>query len=275
MARCRAGYSDFLMIDSISHVWENFLEAFKNAPRQYGKAAKTRLEFQDWGIIKPTWKNEFSDPFVRDPYHIVMTGRAGYEYENEINKDTGKREIFKSGIKMKVESETAYEPDILVSMSRIQEMDGAVVKKSWREAMILKDRSNLIDGKTFENPTYEDFVPAIEFLLSNPEKPQTVPERDASALIQIEDGKREWVRRKEIALEKIQAYLEKIWPGQTADAKRNRIAAIETVFQTLSWTEIEGRKPEDLEYGLEGLYAYVAEEIKKQTAEITPEEKKK
>lgn len=54
MSRMRQGFSDVLIIDSISHVWENFLESYKQAPTKYGKSAKLRLEFQDWGIIKPT-----------------------------------------------------------------------------------------------------------------------------------------------------------------------------------------------------------------------------
>ncbi|MBI4600238.1 ATP-binding protein, partial [Candidatus Uhrbacteria bacterium] len=113
MKRLRDGASDVLIVDSISHVWEGFLQAYAE------KVRRTRLEFQDWGVIKPTWKREFSDPFVRDPYHVIMCGRAGYEYENEVNKDTGKREIYKSGVKMKVEGETAYEPDLLVLMERL------------------------------------------------------------------------------------------------------------------------------------------------------------
>jgi hypothetical protein len=56
----RTGVSDILLIDSISHVWEGVLAAYAESKR------RTRLEFQDWGIIKPTWKREFSDPFVND-----------------------------------------------------------------------------------------------------------------------------------------------------------------------------------------------------------------
>src|SRR6185312_7093006 len=115
---------------------------------------KTRLEFQDWGIIKPAWKAEFSEPFVNGPFNIIMTGRAGYEYDNEINADTGKREIYKAGVKMKVEGETAYEPDMLVYMEQIEEILQDK-KEVYNQATILKDRADLIQGKTFKNPTYE------------------------------------------------------------------------------------------------------------------------
>ena len=118
MNRCRDGFSDILFIDSLSHVWENTVEAYCK------KYNRVNLQFQDWGILKPLWKREFSYRLVNDPYHLIHTGRAGYEYENEINEQTGRREIYKSGIKMKVEGETAYESDILVLMERFEEIIG-------------------------------------------------------------------------------------------------------------------------------------------------------
>src|SRR5512147_1216235 len=155
MAKLREGsIADLLIIDSISHVWEDFVESYKR------RVNRQTLQFQDWGIIKPTWKKEFSDPFVTDPYHIIMTGRAGYEYDYERNKDTGKKELHKTGIKMKVEGETAYEPDMLVLMERYEEVLGKE-KRVWREATIIKDRSTILDGKTFQDPTFDDFAPSV------------------------------------------------------------------------------------------------------------------
>jgi len=164
MQWCEAGGADVLIIDSITHVWEEFMKAYLNRPGKNGQPIqRSRLEFQDWGIIKPKWKEEFSTPFVMAKCHIIFTGRAGYEYTDEKNED-GKREIFKSGIKMKAETETAFEPDILVLMQKKQDLISEH-KKVWREAMIVKDRTNQIDGKTFTNPTFEDFYPAIKILL--------------------------------------------------------------------------------------------------------------
>lgn len=162
---CEEGNADILVIDSITHVWEEFLKAYLNRPDKNGNPLKrTRLEFQDWGVLKPQWKEMFSTPFVMAKCHIIFTGRAGYEYSDEKNEDTGKREIYKSGIKMKAETETAFEPDILVLMQKVTDLISD--KKSiYREAMIVKDRTTQIDGKTFKNPTFEDFYPAIKVLL--------------------------------------------------------------------------------------------------------------
>lgn len=162
---CEEGNADILIIDSITHVWEEFLRAYMNRPDKNGNPLKrTRLEFQDWGVLKPQWKELFSTPFVMAKCHIIFTGRAGYEYTDEKNEETGKREIFKSGIKMKAETETAFEPDILVLMQKVTDLISD--KKSiHREAMVVKDRTTQIDGKTFKNPTFDDFYPAIKVLL--------------------------------------------------------------------------------------------------------------
>lgn len=100
------------------------------------------------GDYKTDLEKQFSGPFVTDPYHIIMTGRAEYEYYYERNEETGRKELHKSGIKMKVEGETAYEPDMLVLMERYEEVLRKE-KRVWREATIVKDRSTVLDGKTF------------------------------------------------------------------------------------------------------------------------------
>jgi signal recognition particle GTPase len=45
MTRMREGASDILIIDSISHVWEDFLKSYAE------KVRRTRLEFQDLSLI--------------------------------------------------------------------------------------------------------------------------------------------------------------------------------------------------------------------------------
>lgn len=246
--------SDILVIDSISHVWEEFTESYKK------KVGRTALQFQDWGNIKPTWKRVFSDPFVTDPYHIIMTGRAGYEYSNEKNEDTGKRELLKTGIKMKVEGDTAYEPDMLVLMERFEEVLGKE-KKVWREATIVKDRSTILDGKTIKNPKFENFKPAIDAMLADAVKPVTRVEADSGLLFRTEEERREWGRRRDRALEEIEGYMVSIWPGQSAKEKKMKVDALEAVFGTRSWTAIEELHPEKLEEGYMKLQDYVRDLI--------------
>jgi hypothetical protein len=79
---------------------------------------------------------------------------------------------------MKVEGETAYEPDMLILMERYEEVLGRQ-KRVWREATIVKDRSTVLDGKTFEDPTFEDFAPAIRVMLAHGRKAATQAEGDS------------------------------------------------------------------------------------------------
>jgi hypothetical protein len=245
MKRMKEGAGDVLIIDSISHIWENFLEAYRQ------KAHRTFLQFQDWGIIKPTWKQEFSDPFVNDPFHIVMCGRAGYEYENEINPDTQKREIYKSGVKMKVEGETAYEPDLLLLMERFEEVLGREGKKVWREATVLKDRSALLDGRTFKNPTYEDFAPTVEAMLENPfdKKAVVTPERDAALLFRTEEERAEFRKERDKWIEEIEGLLTRIAPSFNGKDKQFKLEALYKVFGTTSMTAIKELMPDKLREG--------------------------
>ena len=260
MTRLRQGASDVLLIDSISHVWENFLQSYAE------KVRRTRLEFQDWGVIKPTWKREFSDLFVQDPYHIIMNGRAGYEYDNEKNADTGKREIFKSGIKMKVEGETAYEPDMLVLMERFEEVLGDD-KKVWREATVIKDRSTLLDGKTFKNPSFENFAPSIDAMLENPlpRDAFAMPEGDTGLLFRTEEEKFEWRRERDKALEELDGLLTRIDPASTGKGKQLKLDLLDKIFGTTSMTAIGELRPEQI---MEGYKKIWLEAVKMGIAEI-------
>jgi hypothetical protein len=241
----RSGAADILMIDSISHVWESFVEGYK------AQRKRNRLEMLDWGVIKPMWKRQFSTPLVEDPYHILMAGRAAFEYDSEITEgDNGKekREIFKSGIKMKAEGETAYEPDMLVLMERNEDVVEKE-KRVWRTATVLKDRSNLIDGKTFVNPTFKDFEPAIDFCLADPSRKAKPVTADDASLFMGDDARATFTKRRDIALEELQGDLMAVWPSQTAEEKRLRNEAMFVAYGTRSWTAITQMKPEDIEAG--------------------------
>jgi hypothetical protein len=255
MKFCREGGADILMLDSLTHVYEHFLQSYQ------AEKKRSRLQFEDWGILKPKWKREFSEPFVRDRYHALFCGRAGYEYSDEKVEDpnTGKmkREIFKSGIKMKVEGETAYEPDMLVLMERFEEVLEED-KRVWREATIIKDRSTLLDGKTFKNPTYADFAPAIDYLLDEAVEKEATPETPND--YEGDEARREYLKRRDIALETIEAVMVKAGlAGTSAAAKVAKVQALEAAFKTAAWTAIKGMTPTKLEEGIETLKAYIAE----------------
>lgn len=239
---CEDGGSDILIIDSITHVYESFLQAYMKSKN------RVRLQFDDWGILKPMWKDKFSTPFVQANVHIIFTGRAGYEYSDEKNEETGKREIFKSGIKMKAENETAFEPDILVLMEK--QMDVLTEKKSiHREATILKDRTSLIDGKTFKNPSFADFYPAIAQLLDGTIKAYSGKD--------IPDTFDDWENRYNVnrikkgkIIGEIEGAFNLMKLGTSASDKQLKAAILKKVFNVMSIDKLEDVAIMEIERGL-------------------------
>ena len=197
------------------------------------------------------WKEKFSTPFVKANVHILFTGRAGYEYTQEVNEQTGKKEITKSGIKMKAENETAFEPDILVLMEKEQKVLGK--KKSIvRLATILKDRTTKIDGKTFNNPTFKDFYPAISLLLSG-----TVKENSGGVIPDtFDDWEKQWskmTRDKSKTISEIEACFNLMGLGTSGEDKKLKTGTLNLIFGVLSVDKLEDIKLDRLEIGLSQL----------------------
>lgn len=244
-----------LIIDSISHFWRELTESYAaEKQRRYG------LQFQDWAYLKQRW-GEFTDLFVNSNCHIIMCGRAGYEYDFFENEG-GKKELEKTGIKMKAETETGYEPSILVLMERHMDME---TKTAYRTAAILKDRARLIDGKIFRNPTFEHFLPHIEFLNLGGEQLGVDTSRNSRSTIP-RDGKSDWQRdkeEKEIVLDEIQAVMVKHYPSTAAHDKQEKQNLLEKFFESRSWKRIETyplsrlqQAYDELHLHLEGVRAY-------------------
>lgn len=249
---CESGTSDILVIDSITHVWEKFVESYKEQKK------RDRLQFQDWGILKPKWKKEFSDNLVQSKLHIIFTGRAGYEYDYLENED-GKKELHKSGVKMKAETETAYEPDVLVYMERFEDLIGKN-KEVWRSAFVL-ERTNTIDSKTFKNPTFKDFKPCIDVLLNgcvNDNK----EEETKDVFTQYDDKS----TQRKIYLETIESCITYVFPGVSKEEKKVKIEVLNKVFSTTSWKQVEISDLKFLEQGSEILKEFNIEYIKSQKA---------
>lgn len=244
---CENGGADILVIDSITHVWEEFLEAHKASKR----FNKTFLEFQDWGVIKPRWKREFSTPFVNAKCHIIFTGRAGYEYEHfeQIDGATGKvkKEIQKSGIKMKAEGETAFEPDLLFLMGKVQDILGTD-KRIYREALVLKDRTTLIDGQTFKNPTYKDFEPAINQLLNGVVKDRI--DQSPADVFEHERNFDDMRKERDLIISSVEGHFNLMGLGTGATDKKYKAALLKNAFNVVSIDELSAVKMESMRDGM-------------------------
>jgi len=246
-----AGVSIF-MVDSITHPWRELCEAHlkgtNDVLRAKGRAPRTRLEFQDWAAIKNRWA-PWTEWYLNSPVHVIICGRAGYEWDFQERDDGSGRDLVKTGVKMKTEGEFGFEPSLLVEMERVQKLGDKT--EIVHRATVIGDRFAAIDGAQCDNPTFEFFLPHIECLIPGTSAPvDTAVKTDAGI---TDEGDSEWHHERKqrvILCEEIQGELMRKWPGQKADEKKSKVEAIEAAFGTRSWTAVESMSSERLRDGL-------------------------
>jgi AAA domain-containing protein len=239
-------HASVLIIDSITHFWKEITESYMRQKK------RTRLQFEDWGYLKSEW-GKFTDRFVNSSAHIILCGRAGFEYDYSTDEETGKKNLEKTGVKMKAEGEMGYEPSLLVLMERQQDIQGSKVVRVWRTATVLKDRSTLLDGQEFEDPGFENFLPHIQLLNLGGRQLGVDTSRTSDHMIKTD--KRDWqpVQRR-IVLDEIQTLLVLHVPGQAANDKQRKAQLVRAHFKA-SWTEMEEVMPLiDLRSGYDTLH---------------------
>lgn len=244
-----------LIIDSVTHFWKEFTESYA---KKMGR--KRGLQFQDWAFLKGSdgW-GKFTDKYINSRLHIAMCGRAGFEYDYHTDDETGKRELEKTGIKMKAEAEMAYEPSLLILMERSMDID---TKKVLREAHVLKERFDVIDGRVFRNPTFNDFMPHIERLNLGGQHTGVDSSRNSEGM--IPDPDYSGPKRKEqveIVLDEIQSFLQRQGlSSRTNEGKQTLMELFVKVFGTESWKRIETKPLEELRSGYDAIRKQYNEE---------------
>lgn len=238
------------IVDSITHVWrevcESYLKERQEVQKRSGaKRVKSKLEFQDWGAIKSRWAS-WPDWYLNSAAHVIVCGRAGYEYDMDKDED-GNKELVKTGIKMKVEGEFGFEPSLLIEMQREFDADKKGRMTDTREtinrAIILKDRFDCIDGRSFIDPTFESFLPHIEQLTPGEHSPVNTSSRTHFGLNEQGD---DWAREKNlraVAAEEIQGALVRVWPSQGSEDKRAKLDALARFWGSDSWKRVSEMTP--------------------------------
>jgi hypothetical protein len=171
----------------------------------------------------------------------------------------GKKTMEVVGEKMQVGKDTAYDPSLTIRMFRMERPVRGGKYQVWREAMILKDRTAIIDGKTFGDaksggPEFENFRPVFDFLLRNvkagqPQKKTiSVPAADLMPEPVTEDPA---YKRKLIVLDEIKQTIRGIYRSDSAEDKAKRGDLMEAAFRTRSWKAVETLALPELELGLE------------------------
>jgi hypothetical protein len=263
------------LVDSITHPWTEFMDSWlrqKNeALVRANKRAVKRLEMFDIMAIKREWNARWADFFKKTPLHLIVCGRAGWDWDFEENEETGKKELRKTGVKMKTEGDFGFEPSLLIEMERNQDISGDHTRIV-RVANILGDRFGVIDGEQFVFESVKKKPPTPKVILAACEKELTAVynafkphlamlspgvhsdlSTEPTEILFDENGDAEWQREKRertILAEEIQGEIVSAMPGQSAVEKKEKADILLQCFATRSWTAVENMHSKELRAGL-------------------------
>lgn len=256
---CESTGVPILIVDSVTHVWREVCDTYLKQINEVRKAkslpTRNKLEFADWSPIKSKWA-EWTDLYLNSKLHVIICGRAGFEYDFEEREDSSGRiskELVKTGIKMKTEGEFGFEPSLLIEMERVQVRgNGKLTKRFVHRATVLGDRFGVIDGQECDDPGFDFIKPHVDMLV--PGAHAAIDTESRTELGLDENGEDQYYRdkrKRQIAVEEIEGELLRAWPGQTKEDKTSKANAIESAFGTRSWTKVESMNLDQLKAGLD------------------------
>jgi hypothetical protein len=158
-----------VVIDSITHLWEAARAAYSGRMTSTGG-----IPMQAWGKIKKPYKDLMTF-LLSSPMHVIICGRQGVEYATDEETD----ELKAVGVKMKAEGETAYEPHILLRMEAVRSKKTNEVATIYAYAE--KDRTGVLSGRSFANPSFKTLAAPILGLLGGTQA-QTQTEDEAAEI---------------------------------------------------------------------------------------------
>jgi hypothetical protein len=157
-----------LVLDSITHLWEAAIAAYGGKTTSVGT-----IPFHAWGKIKKPYKDLMAW-LLSSSMHVIICGRQ----KNVYAEDEETEELKMTGVTMRAEGETPYEPHILIRMEQIKP------KKTNEVAQIIayaeKDRTGVLAGRSFVNPTFDALCKPILPLLGNVQARITTGEEAAA-----------------------------------------------------------------------------------------------
>jgi len=201
-----------IVLDSISHLWDAAIAAYE------GKKTKIdSIPMHAWGSIKKPYKQLIR--FLMDaPCHVFILGRQ----KNLFEDDPATGQMKKIGVGMRAEGETEYEPHICARMESRKDVNDS--SRSTIFAVFEKDRTGVLAGRTYPNPTFsvvEPIMPLLDGQQAQSMDPDEVAAHD-SELLEKETAKKR-------AKEERSAALFKDFNGQvSACANLDELASIAT-----------------------------------------------
>jgi len=255
-----------MVIDSVSHFWDELIAAYmKRMKRKF-------MHFEDWQPVKHDWRELFATPFVNSKVHVVSCGRLQQLFEDMFDED-GKRDIVAIGDRMRAEKEFGYEASLEVKMESMQvgvdqlraakdkkERAGLEIRSDMMiQATVLKDRSEMLNGKVFQFPTFEDFLPHVQWLNLGGEH-LGVDTATSEALFSTGNSHSQRKRKKEIALDELKEEFARAFPGRDKETNILKSDVANEIFGTRSWEAVQDMKLEEVVDGL-AVFRRAIEEI--------------
>lgn len=157
-----------VIVDSVSHLWDSTVAAHQG---------EGEIPPWAWSTIKKPYR-DFMQLLVSLPLHVFICGREGNRYEGDSMV----------GKKMRGEAESDYEPHIMLRLSPEQNEDGLIYR-----AVVEKDRSGILSGRTLLNPNFKSICKPILPLLGSEQatiqSEESVSAIDASNLARLAEEK--------------------------------------------------------------------------------------
>lgn len=245
MREAAAG-GNILLIDSISHFWQEIMRAYLK------KNNLTRLRLRDFVPLKEEW-SAFPTMYLNSPIHIIMAGRAGYDWgEEDDDEEEGKKKLVKTGTKMKAEGDLGYEPTLLIEMEHVH-ADSSIGSTFINRAFVIKDKFDVLKGKHFDMPKFEDFAPHINMLAFGGQPPTIDVETSSADMMVSHQGVARRLKERDILIEELLAEMPLRFNNRTDEGKKKGAEFLRGAFGTLSPKAIESMSNEKISEGLDKL----------------------
>ena len=171
-----------IVLDSVTHLWEAAMAAYAGRQTSIGT-----IPMQAWGKIKKPYK-ELMSALLSTTMHVIICGRQKTVYAT----DEETEELKATGVTMRAEGETPYEPHILIRMESLRPKKTNEVATIYAYAE--KDRTGVLSGRSFANPDFDALCKPLLGLLgatqASIETQDETASKDAEALA-AQDKERE------------------------------------------------------------------------------------
>ena len=238
---------NIFLTDSVTHYWHELMASYMKVK------GISRLNVYHIGNIKKEW-SPLPDLWLNSPIHTILCGRAGYKWGYE-EDDEGDKQLTTVGTKMKVEGDFGYEPTLLIEMEQSRtskEVGSNLVNRAW----VIKDKfmDDGLQGKFFDMPTFENFMPHISRLNLNGVFPEIDIKSTSESIIASPDRSvTERFKQRDIYVEELKDELTLKFNARTDEGKKQALNFLKDTYGTTSMTAIENMPNNKIREGLDNL----------------------